>query len=357
VLTAALLVAGGILVVSGLLPPDRLRAIRGKVASLRGGHQQARAAFPGLVDAVGAALGAGLSLERAFAEVAGTLPGELGRATARAAAALSLGAPASVALTSYSGVVPEEDLAPFAVVLVSFARTGGPIGRSLGRVARLLRGRLALDDERSALTAQSRMSAAVLLGLAPLGALAFAILSPDYVAVFTGRGRGLLLAAVALELIGALWLRRLTRPPAGSPELASLVDAVIVGLEAGLTFELALAALVERAPRVARLPEARRLLADLRLGRPSRLAFATFAGAGAQEARIAALVDAAARFGSPLAELLVAQADALRESERRRAEGRARRLPVLLLFPLTFCVLPALLIVFLGPPLLSVAGP
>ncbi|HUQ17300.1 MAG TPA: type II secretion system F family protein, partial [Candidatus Saccharimonadales bacterium] len=143
----------------------------------------------------------------------------------------------------------------------------------------------------------------------------------------------------------------------GSPELASLVDAVVVGLEAGLTFELALAALVDRAPRVARLPEGRRLLADLRLGRPPRLAFAAFAAAGPEEARIAGLVDAASRFGSPLAELLVTQADALRESERRRAEGRARRLPVLLLFPLTFCVLPALLIVFLGPPLLSVAGP
>ncbi|HEY8656469.1 MAG TPA: type II secretion system F family protein [Candidatus Limnocylindria bacterium] len=356
-LTAALLAGGGILVVSGLLPAARVHAIRRRLAGLRGADRQARAAFPGLIDAVGAALGAGLSLERAFSEVAAALPRELGRATARAAATLSIGDPVGRALASYSGVIPEEDVAPFAVVLVAFARTGGPIGRSLGRVARLLRGRLALDDERSALTAQSRMSAAVLLGLAPLGAIAFAILSPDYIAIFTGRGRGLLVAAIALEVIGALWLRRLTRPPAGSPELASLVDAVVVGLEAGLTFEQALAALVERASRVARLPEARRLLADLRLGRPPRLAFAAFAAAGPQEARIAALVDAASRFGSPLAELLVTQADALRESERRRAETRARRLPVLLLFPLTFCVLPALLIVFLGPPLLSVSGP
>jgi len=49
----------------------------------------------------------------------------------------------------------------------------------------------------------------------------------------------------------------------------------------------------------------------------------------------------------------VTQADALRQSDRRRAQTRARRLPVLMLFPLSFCVLPALLIVFLGPPLLS----
>ena len=74
------------------------------------------------------------------------------------------------------------------------------------------------------------------------------------------------------------------------------------------------------------------------------------------EARVSGLVSAATRLGAPLAELLVAQADALRESERRSAEAQARRLPVLMLFPLTFCVLPALLIVFLGPPLLSLLG-
>lgn len=358
-LTAALVLVGGALIAIGALPrPVPVRqAVRRAVTVLRNGDRQARGAFPGLIDGVAAALGAGLSLDRAFAEVAGTLPRGLEHATARAAAALSLGDPVHRALASFDRVVPAEDLAPFAVVLSAFARTGGPVARSLARVARLLRGRIALEEERGALTAQSRMSAAVLLGLAPLGAAAFAILSPDYVATFTGPGRGLLAAAVALELLGALWLRRLTRAPGGAPELASLVDAVVVGLEAGLTFEHALAALVERAPRVARLPDARRLLADLRLGRPPRLAFAAFAAAGPQEARIAGLVDTASRFGTPLAELLVAQADALRESERRRAEGRARRLPVLLLFPLTFCVLPALLIVFLGPPLLSIAGP
>jgi len=107
---------------------------------------------------------------------------------------------------------------------------------------------------------------------------------------------------------------------------------------------------------VARLPEARRLLADLRLGRSPRVAFAAFAESGPDEARIAALVESASRFGAPLADLLVAQADALRDAARRQTEARARRLPLLMCFPLTFCVLPALLVVFLGPPLLSLVG-
>lgn len=315
-----------------------------------------RSALPALIDAIAAALAAGLSLELAFSEVAPTLPGALARATANVSASLRIGEPIERALGAYDGVVSAAELAPFVIVLGAFARSGGRVGRSLARVARLLRGRLALDAERSALTAQGRLSATVLVALAPLGALFFGILTPSYLVTLAGPGRALGALAVALEIVGAAWLWRLVRAPSDAPELAALVDAVIVGLDAGLSFELALAMLVARSPRVARLPEARHLLADLRLGRTPRAAFAAFASSGADEARIAALVESASRFGAPLAELLVAQADALREAERRRAETAARRLPVLMLFPLSLCVLPALLIVFLGPPLLSLLG-
>ncbi|MEA2661393.1 MAG: tight adherence protein [Chloroflexota bacterium] len=312
-----------------------------------------RAAVPALVDALAAALAAGLSLELAFAEVAPTLPPALARATARVATALRLGEPIDRALAAFDDVVPSAELAPFVIVVAAFARSGGRIGRSLSRVAQLLRGRLALDAERAALTAQGRLSAIVLVGLAPLGALFFAVLTPSYVGTLLGPGKLLAAIAIGLEVCGAVWLWRLVRAPSDTPELASLLDAVVVGLDAGLSFELSLSALVSRSPRVARLPEARRLLADLRLARPPRRAFEAFGACGPDEARIAALVESAARFGAPLAELLVAQADALRDAERRQAEAKARRLPVLMMFPLTFCVLPALLLVFLGPPLLS----
>ena len=347
-MTIALAVAGlGLLVAT--LPHASIRA----ALRARRDRQSRRSTLPALVDAIAAALAAGLSLEQAFAEVAPTLPPSLARPTAAAAAALRLGEPVDRALAAYDGVISVAELAPFVIVLSAFARSGGRIGRSLLRVARLLRGRLALDAERAALTAQGRLTAIVLIALAPLGAAFFAILTPSYVSVLAGPGRGLALIAIALETCGAIWLWRLVRAPTDAPELASLLDAVVVGLDAGLSFELSLAALVARSPRVARLPEARRLLADLRLGRPPRIAFEAFAASGADEARIAALVESASRFGAPLADLLVAQADALREAERHQAEAKARRLPILMSFPLTFCVLPALLVVFLGPPLLS----
>jgi Flp pilus assembly protein TadB len=357
----ALLVLGGIVaLVIGALDDERVAAVMRWIGRIdprwRARLRERRAALPGLIDAVAAALASGLSIPQAFAEVARTLPRPLALATERAAAALALGSSIDAALGSYDDVVPSADLAPFAIVLSSFARSGGRIGRSLGRVASLVRGRLALEDERAALTAQGRMSAIVLVALAPLGGLFFAVMTPEYVAVLFGRGRWLLAVASALEIVGALWLGRILRSTTGEADLASLLDAVIVGLDAGLTFELALAALVARSPTISRAPEARRLLADLALGRGRRQAFASFASTGATEARIAALVAAATRFGSPLSDMLVTQTDVLRAGDRRRAEAQARRLPVLMLFPLAFCVLPAMLAVFLGPPLLSLLG-
>ena len=331
-----------------LLPGDPRTLIR------RGGQRRdARLALPGFVEALGAGLGAGLSLELAIAEVAPTLPAPLDACARRAAASLRLGRRLEPALAEFDRVVPAQDLAALRIVLGAFDRAGGPVRRRLDRVAALLRGRLALEDEARALTAQGRISAIVLVGLVPLGALLFATLMPSYAAVLVDRGRGLLAIALALEAVAIVWLARIVRTRPATADLATLLDAVVVGLDAGLTFERALRSLIERRAGVGRLPEARLLAADLALGVRRERAFGAFAAHGGPEARVAAIVSAATRLGAPLAELLVLQADSLREAERRHAEARARRLPVLMMFPLTFCVLPALLIVFLGPPLLS----
>lgn len=311
-----------------------------------------RAALPTLVDALAAALGSGLSLPLAFAEIAPTLRPELATPTRRVASSLTLGARVSDAIAAYADVAPPEDVAPIAIVLASFARSGGRVSASLERLASLLRARLALAEERNALTAQSRASALVLVVLAPLGAVFFSLAMPDYLPTLVGDGLFLLALAILFEAAGSLWLWRIVRASALPPDLATFLDAVVVGLEAGLTFERALSGLVERAPNLVRARDARRLLADLALGRSLADALQAFASKP-EEARIAALVGASMRFGSPLARLLVVQAEAIRATERHRAEAAARRLPILMLFPLALCILPALLLVFLGPPLLT----
>lgn len=345
-----LLLAAVALAVVAVLPAEPFAFIRRARQ-----RRDARLALPGFVEALGAGLGAGLSLELALSEVAPTLAPPLDTCARRASASLRLGGRLEQALVEFDSAVPVQDLAALRIVLGAFHRAGGPVRRRLDRVAAMLRGRLALEDEQRALTAQGRVSATVLIALAPLGAILFATLMPSYAANLLDRGRGLLLLAVALEGVATIWLLRIVRTAPAAADLAALLDAVVVGLDAGLSFEQALRALIDRKAEVGRLRDARALAADLALGVHRDRAFGAFAARGGPEARVAAIVSAATRLGAPLAELLVLQADALREAERRRAEGRARRLPVLMMFPLTFCVLPALLIVFLGPPLLSFA--
>ncbi|MFT4989872.1 MAG: tight adherence protein C [Acidimicrobiales bacterium] len=63
---------------------------------------------------------------------------------------------------------------------------------------------------------------------------------------------------------------------------------------------------------------------------------------------IAALI-ATERYGAPITTNLAQLAADTRAERRRRAEARARRLPVVLLFPLVTCVLPAFLLVTVVP--------
>jgi tight adherence protein C len=60
----------------------------------------------------------------------------------------------------------------------------------------------------------------------------------------------------------------------------------------------------------------------------------------------------ASRLGAPLGPTLRLQVEWMRATRRRRAQAASRRLPVLVAFPLVLFFLPALLIVYLAPPLL-----
>lgn len=122
------------------------------------------------------------------------------------------------------------------------------------------------------------------------------------------------------------------------PEAADLLALAVAG---GLTVPSALATAGRWTPGP--VGEAlRRATEEIRMGRPTADALEDLTAVLGGPARpLVALLLASERYGVPLGESLDRVAREARLERRRRAEERARRVPVLLLFPLVLCVLPA----------------
>lgn len=122
------------------------------------------------------------------------------------------------------------------------------------------------------------------------------------------------------------------------PEAADLLALAVAG---GLTVTAALAIAGRWTP--GSVGEAlRRATDEIELGRPATDALEDLTnGLGPPGRPLVGVLVASERYGVPLGEGLDRVARDARLERRRRAEERARRLPVLLLFPLVLCVLPA----------------
>ena len=71
------------------------------------------------------------------------------------------------------------------------------------------------------------------------------------------------------------------------------------------------------------------------------------------DALVAMLIQAE-RFGTSTVEALRCHAEELRVKRRQRAEESAAKVALKLLFPLIFCIFPALLLVLLGPAMIQI---
>ncbi len=139
--------------------------------------------------------------------------------------------------------------------------------------------------------------------------------------------------------------------------LPDMLDQVTISVEAGLGFEAALAR-TSSGQSTPLAQEFLRMLQDVRLGATRTDAL----GAMSQRSQVDDLKSVvltlrqADSLGVPLARTMRTLSNEMREKRRFRAEARAQRLPTLLIFPLGLCILPALFIMVLGPPIVSSMG-
>jgi tight adherence protein C len=138
-------------------------------------------------------------------------------------------------------------------------------------------------------------------------------------------------------------------------ELPDALDMLVISVESGLGFDAALAQ-VARNTDGPLADEFFRSLQEMQLGtgRSDALrALADRTDVSDLRGFVTAMVQADA-FGIPIANVLRIQAREMRIRRSQRAEEAAQKVPVKILFPLIFCILPALFIVILGPAAIQI---
>jgi tight adherence protein C len=176
-----------------------------------------------------------------------------------------------------------------------------------------------------------------------------------------GMGRillGLVFAAAGVILPGFLLSKAATRRAERiDQELPHFVDQLALVIEAGMSFDAAVNYLVD-AHEGALAEEMRRVLTELRVGESRREAIRNFARrVGSEEATaFANAVLASDQLGSPLSEILRAQASDLRHRRQTCAEERAQKAPVKMLLPMAIFILPVMFVLILAPAFLGSHG-
>jgi tight adherence protein C len=168
-----------------------------------------------------------------------------------------------------------------------------------------------------------------------------------------------LLAALGYYLPNVL-LTNLIKHRKGEVEdaLPDALDMMLVCVEAGLGLDAAMnRAAGEIGLRSHAMADELNLVAlELRMGVKRDQALRNMAlRTGVDDvASFVAMLVQADRFGTNVADALRIEAETMRTHRRLRAEERAAKIPLKLLFPLIFFIFPSLMLVLLGPAMISI---
>jgi tight adherence protein C len=136
------------------------------------------------------------------------------------------------------------------------------------------------------------------------------------------------------------------------------LDLLVVCVEAGLGVNQALMRVAGEIHHVsAELAEELHLVnLEIRAGRPRNEALRNLTErTGVEDVRglVSTLVQAE-RFGTPIGAALRVHAETLRDKRKQRAREAAAKTTIKLVFPLVFCIFPAMFVVLVGPGLIQI---
>ena len=148
------------------------------------------------------------------------------------------------------------------------------------------------------------------------------------------------------------WLRRTVdkRIKQIRKSMADVVDLIVLSVEAGLGFDMAVGEAVNKTNGPLS-DELRRVLDEVRVGKPQGDAFRDMAARVKMSdmSLLVAAIDQASKTGIGLANALRLQAQEIRERRMAFIKEQAGKLPVKMMLPLVLFIFPALFIVILGP--------
>jgi tight adherence protein C len=164
----------------------------------------------------------------------------------------------------------------------------------------------------------------------------------------------LIMALMGYLIPGAILSRITTkRQKVITNGLPDLLDLLIVCLEAGSSLDQAIVKATDELELAypALAEEFRMLITETRAGKPRLEAFKNLASrTGVDDVRaLVSMLVQTDRFGTSVSQALRTHAEVSRTKRRQRAEERAAKIGVKLVFPLVFLLFPAFFTVTLGP--------
>ena len=202
-------------------------------------------------------------------------------------------------------------------------------------------------------TLERLLAGKVIVGIAGLAtAIFYLTTAPSGLAMVVAAVAGLG-AYVVPDLI--LWGRAQERQQIIALALPDTLDQMTISVEAGLGFD---AAMLRVATNIhgPLAQELGRTLNEVKLGASRQQALQNMADrTDVPELRhFIYAVRQAEEYGLPVAKVLRIQAAELRVKRRQRAEERALKMPVKIVFPLVLCIFPTLFIILLGPAVIRI---